>query len=547
VARITRESVEAVKAAAEMLDVVGARTQLRKAGGRYLGRCPFHEERTPSFSVNPVEKLYYCFGCGAGGDLITFVEQTENMDFTGAVEWLGERFRVPLEYEESSPHQERARERRERLHKLLDQAAAFYERYLWESAGAEDARAYLGSRGLGAATCRAFRLGYAAGGRTLAEKARERGFSGEELAAAGLVNRRGNDYFGRRLLFPLADGRGRVLGFQARKLHEDDPLQAKYVNSPESELFQKGSLLYGLDLARGAIAKQDRAIVVEGNTDVIALRQEGVEPVVASMGTALTDRQLRQLARLTRNLWLCFDGDAAGEAATLRGMELAAEQGFGIRIVTLPAGTDPADLAAGFEERLAAALPFALYRVQAALSSSADPQAKYEQVKRILDRLPESPDRQEAWRLANDRLGLTVQIQLGTASTAVGGAASPKLIEAGERLERDALAGCLAHHDLVPDLAALPADQFDSEQHRRVRAYLVEGGQPEPELIPLIAELDARAGSEHITDVTTRELLLRLTERGLRRELAHSNGDLTRTRELQEKLERVREALGRLA
>ncbi len=171
-ARIKQESVEAVKAAADILDVIGARTQLRKAGARYTGRCPFHEERTPSFSVNPVEKLYYCFGCGAGGDLISFVKETENVDFTGAVEWLADRFRIELEYEETSPAADRARERRDRLQKLLDQAASFYERCLWDSGTAAPARAYLAGRGFGEEICRAFRLGFAPGGQTLAKKAR---------------------------------------------------------------------------------------------------------------------------------------------------------------------------------------------------------------------------------------------------------------------------------------------------------------------------------------------------------------------------------------
>ncbi len=282
---------------------------------------------------------------------------------------------------------------------------------------------------------------------------------------------------------------------------------------------------------------------------MIALRQEGVEPVVASMGTALTDRHLRQLSRLTRNLWLCFDGDAAGEAATLRGMEMAAEQGFVIKIVTLPAGSDPADLAVGFEERLAGAVPFALYRVQVELASSADPQTKYEQIKQILDRLPESPDRQEAWRIANDELGITIQIQRGaTASTtATGGAISPRLLEAGDRLERDTLAGCIRHRGLLPSLAELTADQFDNETNRLLRVHLVEGTEPPAELVPLVAELDARAEAEQIDEKTGKELLLRLTERGLRRELAQTNGDMARTKELQEKLERVRKALDGLS
>src|SRR5438874_9211625 len=304
-----------------MYDDVSARTHLRRTVARYTSLCPFHDENTPSFSVNPADKLFYCFGCGKGGDLITFVRETEQLDFAQAVESLAERYRVTLEYEESSPERDAERSRRERLLSLLEQAAAFYERYLWDSESGEPAREYLQDRGLAEEVCREYRLGLAPGGATLARKAREKGFTAAELRAAGLVNRRGNDYFAGRLIFPLADARGRVRGFQARKLREDDPLRAKYVNSPEGELFRKGDLLYGLDRARAAITRQERAIVVEGNPDVLALRQAALEPVVASMGTALTERQLKELSRLTTRVWLCFDGDAAGEAATLRGME----------------------------------------------------------------------------------------------------------------------------------------------------------------------------------------------------------------------------------
>src|SRR5438067_4208215 len=294
-ARIKDASVDEVKAAADMVAVVSARTQLRKTGARYTGRCPFHEERTPSFSVNAVDKFYYCFGCGAKGDLITFVRETEQLDFAGAIEWLADRFNVQIEYEETSPQQDARRRRRERLLALLDAATAFYERYLWESQAGSLARDYLAGRGLGEEVAREFRLGLALGGTTLARKALEKGFTRAELRAAGLINARGNDYFNGRLLFPLMDARGRVLGFQARKLRDDDPLPAKYVNSPEGELFQKRAVLYGLDLARAAIAKQDRAIVVEGNTDVLALHQASLQPVVASMGTALTEQQLKAL------------------------------------------------------------------------------------------------------------------------------------------------------------------------------------------------------------------------------------------------------------
>jgi DNA primase len=236
-ARIKDSSVRDVTGAADMVEVVAGRTQLRRASGsRYMGKCPFHEERTPSFSVNPVDKLYYCFGCGKGGDLISFVRETENLDFVGAIEWLAERFRVPLEYEDSSPRVEAERHRRERLYELLEQTTIYFERLLWERDANDHVRAYLAGRGLREEVVREFRLGVSPG-RGIAEKVREKGFTVDEARAAGLATVRGGDYFPRRLMFPLADARGRVVGFQARKLYEDDPLRGKYVNSPEGDLF----------------------------------------------------------------------------------------------------------------------------------------------------------------------------------------------------------------------------------------------------------------------------------------------------------------------
>ncbi len=540
-ARIKDASVDEVKAVADIVAVVSARTQLRKTGGRYLGRCPFHEERTPSFSVNATDKLYYCFGCGAKGDLITFVRETEQLDFAGAIEWLADRFNVQIEYEETSPQQDASRRRRERLLELLDAAATFYERYLWDSQAGSLARDYLAGRGLDEDVCREYRLGLALGGTTLKRKALERGFTGDELAAAGLVNRRGNDYFSGRLLFPLADARGRVLGFQARRLREDDPLRAKYVNSPEGELFRKGDLLYGLDRARAAVAKQERAIVVEGNTDVLALRQAGLEPVVAPMGTALTERQLKELARLTSRVWLCFDGDAAGEAATLRGMELAAAQGFDVHVVALPAGSDPADLADGFEQRLGAAESYLGYRVRLEIERAADRQEGFVRVREVLARFEDSPERQDAIRYAADKLDLPKETQAGLApraSASLTGRISPRLLDAGQRLERDALAGVAAHRSLVSILAELGPEHFDSEEHQRLREQLVAGGELDP-------ELDARAAAEGIDERTAEELLLRLRERRIRRELA--DADPARTLELQATLARIRDAVEQIA
>jgi DNA primase len=548
-ARIRDASVREAVDAADMVEVVSARTQLRRSGARWTGLCPFHDEKTPSFSVNPADKLYYCFGCGKGGDVISFVRETEGLDFAQAVEWLAERYRVTLEYEESSPEQDAARSRRERLLALLEQATAFYERYLWDSPRGEPARAYLESRGLREEVCREYRLGLAPGGATLARKAREKGFTAAELSAAGLVSRRGNDYFNGRLLFPLADARGRVRGFQARKLRDDDPLRAKYVNSPEGELFRKGDLLYGLDRARTAIAKQERAVVVEGNTDVLALHQARLEPVVASMGTALTERQLKELSRLTHRAWLCFDGDAAGEAATLRGMELAAAQGFDVRVVTLPPGRDPADLADEFDELLARAVSYLSYRVRLEIERAADRQEAFVRVREVLSRFEDSPERQDAVRLAADRLDLPKETQAGLAPggrSAATGEISPRLLEKGARLERDALAGVAAHAELHELLAELSSEHFDSELHRRARAHLLEpADSPADDLVPLLAELDARAATEGIDEETAKELLLRLRERQVRRELV--TADLERTKELQEQLEKIRATAANLA
>jgi DNA primase len=547
VARIKDSSVRDVVAAADMVEVVSGRTQLRRASGsRFTGRCPFHEEKTPSFSVNPVEKLYYCFGCGKGGDVISFVRETESLDFVGAVEWLAERFRVPIEIEEASPKIEAERRRRERLYAVLDQTAAYFERFLWDGDAGAPVREYLAGRGLGEEVAKEFRLGLAPG-KGLADKAKERGFTIDELQSAGLVTTRGTDYFPQRLMFPLADARGRVLGFQARKLREDDPLRGKYVNSPEGDLFHKGSILYGLHLAKPAISKQDFAAVVEGNTDVIALRQVGFEPVVASMGTALTERQLRELGRMTKKLYLCFDADAAGQEATLRGMELAVKQGFDVKVVLLPEGRDPADAPDAFTEQLQKPESYPYYRTRLIIERAGDRQEAWIRGQEFLATVPDSPERQEAIRLLADKLDLPREtlgvLSPARGSRALGEAEAPRLLDAGDRLERDVLAACVAHPALVPYLAELSAHHFDSEPYRRFRDVLVSG-RDDPELTALRAELDARAAQEAIDERTGTELLLRLRERKLKRDLA--GADLARTTELQAHLAKVRQALAEL-
>jgi DNA primase len=265
------------------------------------------------------------------------------------------------------------------------------------------------------------------------------------------------------------------------------------------------------------------------------------------MGTALTDRQLQELGRLTRKVFLCFDADAAGQEATLRGMELAAAQGFDVKVVTLPPGQDPADAPAGFEERLAGAESYLLYRVRLELERASDRQEGFVRAREVLAKAEDSPQFQEALRLLADRLDLPRETLSGLApargAAGAGAAETPRLLDAGDRLERDALAACLAHPNLVRGLEELSPEYFDTEVNRRFRAALV-AGRDDPELTALKAELDARAAREAIDERTGKELLLRLRERKLRRDLA--SADLARTTELQAHLAKVRQALAEL-
>ncbi len=543
-ARIKDESVERVKAAMEILPLVEDVVRLRKAGSTYKGLCPFHSERTPSFTVSPARGTFKCFGCGEGGDAITFVQKSENLDFVGAIELLASRFGVELEYEEASPEQEQKR----RARRAAAGAARAGGRVLCARAlglGARRRRARvprLPRARRGRLPRVPARLRPA--GRELTRRALQEGYTQEELLAVGLANRRGNDYFQRRIVFPLADARGRVRGFQARKLHDDDPLQAKYVNSPEGELFRKGDLLYGLDTARQAIAREDRGVVVEGNTDVLALRQAGFAPVVASMGTALTEAQLRELARLTKRLFLCFDADAAGQDATLRGMELAVAQGFDVKIVALQPGTDPADDPAAFERQLANPVSYPVHRVRLLYAKAPDRNAAFTAIESFLRAQPDSPEHLDARRLATDLLDLPPETQAALAPrtrSSAAGVISPRLLDAGRRLERSALAGVAAHESLLPELERLGPEQFDDELSRRARAFLLGREAEDDELKALLAELYALGDEEELTLETARQLLLRLQERGLQRELADADGD--RLVELQQELAKLRDEI----
>ncbi len=415
---IKDSSLEAVLNAAEIVEVVSGYTSLRKRGATYLGLCPFHKEKTPSFTVSSDKGLYYCFGCGEGGDVVRFMERMENLSFSEAVEQLGERFGVTLEFEEGAKADSGRRDRDTRLLLALEKAATFYQRYLWETEGGRTARDYLESRGLGREVCDKFRVGLSPDEwRGLHRRAVKEGFTDRELEEAGLlISQSGKTYdrFRGRLMFPLVDHRGRVVGFGGRTLKDESP---KYLNSPEGPVYQKGHLLYGLFQARRAIAEADEVVVVEGYTDILGLAQVGLSNAVASMGTALTDAQIGLMMRFTNNVTFMFDADPAGTEAVLRSGELARHQGLRPLVAVLPRGQDPADLAVtgGVEavtrvmRNKVSLLGFEVRKTldESDTSSSEGRVRAFEAVRAVMARAISPKEREEELAVVADRLRLS--------------------------------------------------------------------------------------------------------------------------------------------
>jgi DNA primase len=350
--RIVEEDIAAVRERARVEDIIGSYVTLRNAGGGSLkGLCPFHDEKTPSFQVTPSRGLWYCFGaCGEGGDVFNFLQKIDNLSFSEAVERLADRVGVQLRY--TDDHGPRAEPgQRVRLMEALQAAANFFAEQL-SGADAVEGRRFLADRGFDKAAAERFGVGFAPrDGRSLLRHLRGRGFSDKELIAAGLARESGYDFFQGRLLWPIRDSGKQVLGFGARRLFEDDRVPAKYVNTPETLLYKKSHVLYGLDLARTAIGKKSQAVVVEGYTDVMAAHLSGVDTAVASCGTAFGDDHARLLRRLMGNhdafhgeVIFTFDGDAAGQAAALKVFN--GDQNFIAQtyVAVEPTGLDPCDL-----------------------------------------------------------------------------------------------------------------------------------------------------------------------------------------------------------
>ncbi len=559
---IKQSSIRAVLDACDMLEIVSPYTQLKKTGVNYMGRCPFHNEKTPSFSVDPAQKLYYCFGCGEGGNAFTFVQKIEDAEFAEAVGSLADKYGVRLEFRQGSAGQEEKYRRRERVLSLLDQAATYYSRYLHDSGQAAPGRRYLKQRGFKEEVIRQYRLGFSSpAGQALSKAARAKGFSEEELSGAGLIIKKTGrvyDRFRSRLMFPFTDHRGRVLGFGARVLDDSKP---KYLNSPDSDLYHKGSLVFGLGNARRDIIRQDKAIIVEGYTDVMALSQAGIKNVVASMGTALTGTQLREISRFTRNIYLAFDADAAGQKAMLRVQELARDLILSLWVIRMPPGQDPADMAmapGGGDDfaRLAAKAPTLLeYHVQETLSrhdltSAAGRKKAFAALRKVIAGAADAVELDEQLRIIAGRLRLDVEnvaylIRTGSHSNTAGDeeGARRRVLTHQESNERSFLSLCLAYPgEARRHLQDMTDAYFTTERTRAAFLWVREtiegqnGGSaraqtdvPAGAAASILPELQVRSKtSGELSPAALHELYFRLSEARISRRISVLKEELSR-------------------
>jgi DNA primase len=568
VALYTNESKERVRDAVDFIELVSAHTELRRAGASsYQGVCPFHDDRSPSFGIDPVQKVYYCFGCQAAGDVFSFVQETEGVDFKGALELLAERYGVELQREQEDPREAERRKQRERLLELLKRTTGYYERYLWESSEAARAREYLAERGLREETLREFRVGYApsAWDRVLLAS-RRGGFSEAELYATGLAQRSKQngqlyDRFRGRIMFPLADVRGHVLGFGARAMRDDQ--KPKYLNTSDNDVYHKGLHLYGSDLSRTHAARAGSVILCEGYTDVIALHQAGMRNAVGLMGTALTAEQVGELDRMAKTVLLALDADSAGQQAMLRAAGLAAKRKLELRVVPLPAGADPAELIQrdgpeAITNAVERSVPFVRFRVERVLASGdhASPEGRdrmIEELRPIFAQLQPGAMRDELLRLASGRLAVDPkvferQLQAGARTPearASGGGDARTVVRARpshrEETERAFLALCIAApEDGVPMLASVDVDQdFSSELLRRAAQHLREvdlrqpmaaasgeqaGLDDDPELKRLLAELVVEAGRDDANPAMLEAQRLQLELARIDRQIQQARG-----------------------
>jgi len=411
---------EEVRARADIVDVVGRSVRLQKASGAWKGLCPFHDEKTPSFTVNQRRQTYHCFGCGAGGDVFKFVMEMEHLDFMEALEKLANQVGVPFELDGRRGDGNQ----KKRLLDLHEKTAAWFQELLHRDPRGQEAAAYLEGRKLAPATPESFRLGYAPDGFDLfLNQARSWGFSNEEIEKSGLVGVRETprggerlyDRFRHRLMFPIVDEQSRVIGFSGRAIPPRE-VKAKYLNSPETLLFKKSRVLYGIDKARKIMAEKRRAILCEGQLDVIRCHESGLTEAVAAQGTAITEEHAKILKRYADEVLLVLDADTAGIKAALRSAEVLMVAGLAVKVSSLPEGEDPDDLVRSqgperLREVVEASAPFVQFQVRTLVQqegeiNEASRLRVARQVMETVNRVPEAIHREELIRQAAGALGM---------------------------------------------------------------------------------------------------------------------------------------------
>ena len=342
---ITSQTIQQITSRIDIIDVVGEFVKLKKRGTNYIGNCPFHNEKSPSFTVSPAKEIYKCFGCGKSGNTITFLMEHEKYSYVEALRWLAARYNIEIEETETSPAQKIAQQTADSLYAINHFAMDFFTKQYWDTeAGATIAQSYMQHRGFLRPIVEKFKIGYNPSDRdSLAKALIQNQFNPELFARTGLVVERDGgwqDNYRDRIIFPIHNTTGKIIGFGARQIAKNDR-SPKYINTPENEIYIKSRILYGSYFARTAIDKANECLLVEGYTDVVSLHQVGIENVVASGGTSLTIDQLRLVKKYTQNLTIIYDGDAAGVKAALRGLDMALEEGLNVQLVLIPDNEDP--------------------------------------------------------------------------------------------------------------------------------------------------------------------------------------------------------------
>jgi len=574
---IPEEKITEIRERASIVEVISDFVSLKKSGKNYLGLCPFHSERTPSFTVNEEKKIFHCFGCGAGGNIFNFLMQTSHLTFPEALKELAKRYGITLPKRELSEEEKRRRSLKARLFEVNELAAEFYQRVLLTQKEGQEGRRYLAQRGISEQTLSEHRLGFApAAWDSLALFLQNKGVPLKLAQDLGLILPRKDgsssgsrpsfyDRFRCRVIFPIINEGGRVSGFGGRIIDAAATNGAqpspKYMNSPESPVYSKGQMLYGLNVAKGPIREQRLALIVEGYMDLLSLHQEGIRNVVASLGTALTAAQVGLLGRYTREAVLVFDADESGQKATQRSLELFLQEGISARVVSLPGGFDPdsfirQEKRAGFEQVLKDAHPVVEYMLEQAMRRHATEtvEGKVRAARELIPALNRLRDPLEqslyvervASRLGMKESQIRAQLQ-GRAAQAEEAGTIPSRAPRGPVHERLLLQLMLLRNQIIPEvLEVVGPDGFSDPRHKKLAGELMAFWEAEKkvdvpgllfrvedeDLKTLISELLLAEESVIDADRMLRDCLRKVKLSRVRQEIQHLDEEIRRrTRE----------------